>query len=161
MRHAVTVALTAVLAMLAPATADAAGADEVLIQNADGRWERFWVRDSDRSLMHRWQRADGSWSRGRSLGGVLKHDKIDVGRNADGRLEVFGIGTDDQVHHIWQRSSGGWSRWSGMGGRFLDTPDVGYTGSRMIVYGEGSDHRVYRRHQTAANCCWTSTWVPV
>jgi hypothetical protein len=157
---ALTVALATVLSVLTPTAATADGYNEVLIQNADGRWERFWVNDGNRSLMHRWQRADGTWSGEASLGGVLLYDKIDVGRNADGRLEAFGIGQDRQMFHIWQQSAGGWSGWSAMGGQFIDAPYIGYTSyGGIILYGRGLDAQRFRKHQTAPSCCWTSAWV--
>lgn len=48
----------------------------------------------------------GGWA---SLGGVITSN-IAVGRNADGRLEVFARGTDNAVWHRWQvRPNNGWS----------------------------------------------------
>ena len=35
-----------------------------------------------------------------------------IGMNFDGRMEIFGIGTDQTVYHNWQTSAGGpWSGW--------------------------------------------------
>jgi hypothetical protein len=45
---------------------------------------------------------------GNALGGVA--EGIGVGTNADGRLEVFHVGTNQQAYHIWQtRPSDGWN----------------------------------------------------
>ena len=35
------------------------------------------------------------------MGGVL-HSDPGVGRNSDGRLEVFVLGSDDRLFHMWQ-----------------------------------------------------------
>ena len=41
-------------------------------------------------------------------------------RNADGRLEIFGVGTDNALWHIWQTApNNGWSGWESRGGRLL------------------------------------------
>jgi ligand-binding sensor domain-containing protein/signal transduction histidine kinase len=43
-----------------------------------------------------------------------------VGRNADGRLEVFKIDADGELRHRWQKEANGdWSPWSGLGGSFF------------------------------------------
>jgi hypothetical protein len=41
-------------------------------------------------------------------------------RNADGRVEVFGVGTNYHMYHAWQSSggSGAWSGWSDVGSGF-------------------------------------------
>lgn len=45
--------------------------------------------------------------------GLTKH----VGRNADGRMEVFACGTDNALWHIWQTApDNGWSGWASLGG---------------------------------------------
>jgi len=37
---------------------------------------------------------------------------ITVGRNQDGRLEVFGVGRDKSLWHNWQTApNNGWSGW--------------------------------------------------
>jgi hypothetical protein len=152
-------ALTAILATVTSTAAVAEGprigvqaANEVYIQNADGRWEHFWVHNTNRQLFHRWERTAGGsldWSNSASLGGTLLYDQIDVGQNADGRLEV-----------LWQLSSGGWSGWAGLGGGFNGPPTVGYTSyGGIIVYAIGLDNQRWRRHQTAPSCCWSSGWV--
>ena len=37
-----------------------------------------------------------------------------IGRNADGRLEIFASGDDDCLWHIWE-AGGGWSDWAAFG----------------------------------------------
>jgi hypothetical protein len=142
------------------------GANEVYIQNADGRWEHFWVHDTNRNLYHVWELTPGGsldWPGARNLGGTLVYDQIDAAINANGRLEVFGVGTDKAMFDIWQTTAGGgWSGWQTMGGGFNGPPTVGYTSyGGIIVYGAGLDNQLYRRHQTQPNCCWSSGWVRV
>jgi hypothetical protein len=41
-------------------------------------------------------------------------------QNADGRLEVFGVGTDNVLWHMWQTApNNGWSGWVSLGGILL------------------------------------------
>ncbi|HEX8204929.1 MAG TPA: hypothetical protein VF587_02595, partial [Solirubrobacteraceae bacterium] len=70
-----------------------------------------------------------NWS---PMGGILITPPA-VGRNPDGRLEVFGLGTDSILWHIWQTApSNGWSGWASMGGpRMAGKPIVLLNGSRQ------------------------------
>jgi hypothetical protein len=125
----------------------------VLTRNADGRLEVFVPANNDvgdeRAVWHRWQTTpNGKWSSWKSMGSQAGgFADLGVGRNADGRLEVFATlqnGTD--LWHIWQTTpNGNWSSWKSMGsvatgtiagptlasdadGRlevFLQTPDTG------------------------------------
>jgi len=55
------------------------------------------------------------------MGGVITSDPV-VGRNQDGRLEVFARGTDDALWHNWQTvPNNGWSGWGSLGG-ILEIP---------------------------------------
>jgi hypothetical protein len=70
-------------------------------------------------LVHISQTVPGEapWSRWSSLGGDLKSTAPAVGRNRDGRLEVFARGTDGCLYHIWQvGQNSGWSDWAKLGG---------------------------------------------
>ena len=50
------------------------------------------------------------------LGGKLSSVPA-VGRNLDGRLEVFAIWSDGNSHHIWQTvANNGWSNWDSLSG---------------------------------------------
>jgi hypothetical protein len=55
------------------------------------------------------------WSGWTYLGGAI-NAAPGVAMNFDGRLEIFGIGTDGNVYHNWQLSAAGaWSGWAGLG----------------------------------------------
>jgi hypothetical protein len=80
----------------------------LLSLDADGRLELFLV-GSDNQLYHRWQTAPNSsqWSEGwqllQLLGGQWPlSSNTTIARNADGRLELFIVGSDGRVYHKWQ-----------------------------------------------------------
>ena len=95
-------------------------------QNADGRLEIFMV-DSDRQLRHKWQTEPSSsnqWSPDWSPFGPERwplSSNPAIARNADGRLEVFMMGSERQLYHKWETapgSSSGWvESWAPLGGR--------------------------------------------
>lgn len=79
--------------------------------NADGRQEAFMISDDPYGpVYHIWQTSpNGGWGDWYNLGGNTSH--LAVGRNADGRLEVFqaSYGT---VQHAWQtKANGTWTGW--------------------------------------------------
>jgi hypothetical protein len=140
-------------------------ADEVILTNRDGRQEDFWVGTSNTvqipgALWHAWQDSNGNWTGGpASLGGRVTTG-IDGERNADGRLEIFGRGTDNALWHIWQLSPGGsWSGWASLGGVLASGPFTSLTSyGGIIVDVFGPDNIWHRKYQTSPNCCW-SGWV--
>ena len=59
---------------------------------------------------------------------------IAVGRNADGRMEVFVRGTDNALWHKWQTTpNGGWSGWVSEGG--VLTSDIAVGAERRRPHG--------------------------
>ena len=92
-------------------------------RNDNRRLEAFLI-SMDNTIWHNWQTTPGGgtsrkeWS-GWSMLGVPENKGISlaVGTNADGRLEVFLIGTAYNIYHNWQTTPGGpWSGWSMLGG---------------------------------------------
>ena len=84
---------------------------------SDGRLEVFTYRvdSTPGSLWHIWQETPTSgWSSWQSLGSGLTRGPV-VARNADGRLEVFAIGSFGEVVHAWQLKEGGWSGLESLG----------------------------------------------
>jgi len=73
-------------------------------------------------VWHIWQTApNNGWSGWATMGGVITSDPA-IGRNQDGRLEVFARGTDDALWHNWQTvPNNGWSGWGSLGG-ILEIP---------------------------------------
>lgn len=89
-------------------------------RNQDGRQEVF-VLASDNNIWQIFQTApNGGWSpwvkRGKPAPGVRSSDRITVGLNRDGRLEVFVMGEDAALWHVWQVAPNvGWSAWESLG----------------------------------------------
>lgn len=91
-------------------------------------------------------------SAGIALAGVAT-----VASNADGRLEVFGNGTDHALWHNWQTApNGGWSGWASLGG--LLTTDAAlcrHSDGRLEAFARGADDALYHLWQTAPNNGWS------
>lgn len=88
-------------------------------RNADGRLEVFAVATGG-LIRHAWQTApNGGWSGWANAGGPaagFTNDSPAVATNADGRLEVYGVGSDRDLYHVWQTApNGGWSSWVTLG----------------------------------------------
>ena len=83
-------------------------------------------------------------------------------RNKDGRLEAFGVGTDNALWHIWQTApNNGWSSWASLGG--VITSDVSVqqnADGRLEAFVRGTDDALWHIWQTAPNGTW-SGWAPL
>jgi hypothetical protein len=93
-----------------------------------------------------------------SLGGGVS--SIAVGRNLDGRLEVFARGTDSALWHTWQTTpNGGWSGWASLGGGILATPAIAANSDgRLEAFVQGTDGALWHNWQTTPNGAW-SGWA--
>jgi hypothetical protein len=86
-----------------------------MMPTANGRLELFTL--AEEAVWHRWQleATRGPWHDWHSLGSPRPGDTgstLVVGRNKDGRLELF-VALEGEVWHIWQRRARtGWSQWS-------------------------------------------------
>jgi hypothetical protein len=99
-----------------------------------------------------------SWT---SLAGTQLRAFPVVGRNADGRQEVFVLGGDHSLYHIWEKTPGGaWSGWSSLQGH--DLLDVCLVANQadgsLYVFVLGGDRHIYLRRQVAPNGGW-SDWT--
>ncbi|GAA2842770.1 family 43 glycosylhydrolase [Kribbella solani] len=128
-------------------------------RNTDGRLELFTVA-KDQGLIHRVQRADGTWGDWEVFGGAAGAAPA-VSRNADGRLEVFALGpAGAYITHRWQNGGGSasWSDWESFGGAAGAPPVVGVNADgRMEVFalGPGGAY-VAHRWQNVPNGGWSS-----
>ncbi|HEU5098416.1 MAG TPA: hypothetical protein VFU22_05325 [Roseiflexaceae bacterium] len=113
--------------------------DPVVGVNEDGRLEVF-VRDRNDLLEHIWQTSPNGpfseWARiipiQRESADIQFVDDPAVGRNRDGRLEVFVRARNKSLWHIWQTSAGGnWSEWRSDWGWNADWG--GDVGSKPVV----------------------------
>jgi hypothetical protein len=132
-------------------------------RNADGRLEVFAV-GGDSSVWHQAQTSAGSslgsgssWSGWSDLGGVVS--SISVAANADGRLEVFAIGSDRAVWHQVQTfaGSGLWSGWSSLGGVVQAIAAARNLNGQLEVIAIGGDRAVWHVAQTTSGGAW-SLW---
>lgn len=172
--------LVGAMLMLVPAVALADGGpySDKTVNNQNGTPEEFSLGVSGScpsnppsfALIHRWY-SGGHWSSWYSLGGCLIGEAtisygygLDVGKNQDGRLEVFGIGTNHAVWHIWQTqaSSGPWSSWAQRGAKsdFDTGVAVGseFSGQpNMHAYAWTSFYTRWVTYQTSPGGAW-SDW---
>jgi hypothetical protein len=87
------------------------------------------------TVFHAWQsRPNGDWSPWYQLGNQ-QATQVAAARNADGRLEVFVIGSDKALYHIWQTApNNGWSGWASLGGNFTDVAAASNADDRIEVF---------------------------
>ncbi|KAL1922248.1 uncharacterized protein VTP21DRAFT_9787 [Calcarisporiella thermophila] len=89
---------------------------------------------------------------------------LGVGRNSDGRLEVFGISNDGRVWHTWQTApSGGWNgSWVQLHSstdRMIQLKAASNQDGRLEVFCISSDGRVWHTWQVAPSGDWHNGWV--
>jgi hypothetical protein len=129
-------------------------------RNTDGLVQVFY-REFGGSLFFTKQSpsSPGGWTPVHTnLGGGLNSDPT-VGINADGRLEIFIRGTDNQLHHIWQTAPSGsaWSAWTPLGGGLTSgaAPAQNANG-RVSAIVRGLDNALYYNVQSSAG---SATWT--
>ena len=85
--------------------------------------------------------------------------------NADGRLEVFAVGTDDSVVHSWQTAPGGsFSGWAALATTATTATMVSPTvarnsDGRLEAFAIGSDLALWHTWQTTAGGAWNGAWA--
>ena len=96
--------------------------------------------------------AGGSTADLHSLGGNIS-DQPTVGKNADGRLEVFGVGPKGNMLTTFQTEpNGGWSDWYSLGGNLDGRPAVGNNqDGRIEVFVRDAAHAMVHAWQDAPN----------
>jgi hypothetical protein len=142
------------------------GPDPSLGQNQDGRLEVFAIGNNvlgNSDVTHDWQDSPGTtnWAGFSSLGnpppGTVSPQVVS---NQDGRLEVFGIGTDNSLYHIWQTApNNGWSGWGSLG---VPGPGTDFLlgiannqDGRIEIFAVGTDGNLWHIWQTAPNNGWS------
>jgi hypothetical protein len=158
--------------------------DPVAAANLDGRLQVF-ARGTDNAIWYRAQRAPntttdwsftpgGGWT---TLGGIVVNNEalngalprvVSVTPQADGRLDVFAVGTDRALWHRYQvaPNSTTWSftpggGWTPLGGVLTSSVVTGRNrGGTLDVLSRGTNNAVWHRFQTAANAAdsW-SGWL--
>ena len=80
--------------------------------------------------------------------------------SADGRLELFLTGGDQNMYHAWQTSaSNGWSDWANEGaeggGFVAAAPGLARNGDgRLEIFAVANDGNIYHKWQTVASNGW-------
>jgi hypothetical protein len=85
-----------------------------------------------------------------------------VGRNEDGRLEIFAVGSDSALWQRWQLApNSDWSGWNSLEGSVTGVPGVGSnTDGRLEIFVRATDGSVWQRWQVVPNGDW-SGWNPM
>ena len=79
-----------------------------------------------------------------------------LGSNADGRLQAFVIGNDQQIRTQWQLDNGRWSGWLTLGGQVAGKLTVAQNADgRLQVFGIGIDGSLRTAWQVARNGTWS------
>lgn len=138
-------------------------------RNADGRLEAFIVRDGE---VFNWSEAtDGTWGVPTSLGrpGAGLYPAVNVSRNADGRLQIFARGMDNNIMTASQTApNAGWSGWTSLGNpnagqttaNQVGTPAVAINSNgRMQVFVKNGAGGISARTQAAVNGATWSAWA--
>ncbi|TVL92991.1 matrixin family metalloprotease [Streptomyces sp. SAJ15] len=107
----------------------------------------------------RTREAREAWFGWESRGGSVTSD-IAVGRNTDGRMEIFAAGLDRAVWHNWQMApNDGWSGWASLQGGITTDITIGRNADgRMEIFAGGLDNAVWHRWQVAPSGGWSPGW---
>ena len=82
-----------------------------------------------------------------------------MARNADGRLEAFGVAANGAAFHKWQESAAGpWSEWSRFDGNFTNIAAETNADGRIEAFAIAADGSISHRSQRTAGGAW-SPWT--
>ena len=86
---------------------------------------------------------------------------VTTGTLADGRKQVFVVGTNYKVYSRWQLGGGTWNAdWYNMGGDVRSTVQIGHNNTdHLRIEATGTDGFRYFRHRNATTEVW-SAWAP-
>jgi len=121
--------------------------------NADGRQEVF-ARSAKGDLVHTWQTApNNGWSGWHHLSGAFDGKPV-IGRNADGRLDVF-ANAPGMLHHIWQTApNNGWSQLYKEPAKHRASAIINNLDGRLELFAITPDGTLWHTWQTSANNGW-------
>jgi len=105
---------------------------------------------------------NGGWSNVWASHGGSGLTQIFAARNADGRPELFAVGSDRSLYQFWQWGDGTWATWSGLGRTdVLQVVAANDASGTLAAYVRSSDGSVYRTAQVGPNGGWSGTWTPL
>lgn len=137
-----------------------------LAQNVNGSLEAFAVNDGKVPLHTTQSGPNGTWTSSWTQVplGVGQLDMIAIVRNRDGRLQAFGIASNDKrIVYLQQTApNGGWQNaWASFPfpatGRSWIAVEVNVDG-RLEIFGVGTDNHIWRLTQTSPGV-WPTTWA--
>ena len=138
----------------------------VVVRNPSSNTLQVFVRINGSAIATISQSSPGSpqWTSWTSLGGGFTTAPA-VGVNFDGRLEVFGRGTDNALWHNAQASAGGsFAGWSSLGGVITSAPAVTRRADNTLdVAAIGTDGGLWHTGQTTPGggySGWTTLGTP-
>jgi hypothetical protein len=136
--------------------------------NANGAQEAFGI-GGDGAVWHKWQLSPNStaWSVWNRLDGLTGVQSFTVGRNANGKLQVFAIDAASHVETINQAPSGNWGgHWSSLGGSLypsalkVKTISIGLSASGyQQVFAIDTTNEVRTWQSVHSPLGWYQTWV--
>jgi len=131
--------------------------------NEDDRTSLF-ILGVDKQFYHKYETREGDWSDWDSLGGVFKGGPSVV-RSSDGRLQVFGRGSDNQIWHRYQAEPNAeklWTQWLPLGSKFASDPVAVLSSEGFVhIFAKGADGSLAHKTQYTNNTLfiwteWTS-----
>ncbi len=139
-----------------------------IARTSDGRLELFAIGKTG-FLYHNYQNSpEGSWSGWIAMGTTnnvwAQNGLPAVGKNADGRLELFIVGTDGSVNHIYQKVAGSSATTNWTSFSILSSSDVSQTAKLAVgtwangvqdLFVIGTDGVLYHNYQTSPNGVWS------
>jgi len=141
-------------------------ADPVVASNLDGRLQLFVIGDDGHLHGIAQGAPNGSWEPSWSDFGALPAagaaGRLVVGRNLDGRLDVFLRGGDGAVYHRTQQGAGGplTPAWASLGGTLRTGPVVAQNlDGRLELLGLAAGGHLHDLAQTAPDGGWWQHWA--
>jgi hypothetical protein len=93
-------------------------------------------------------------------GNIELSDKVVVGTNHDGRLEIVFRNNLGSVYHEWQ-TGGGWASAFLNGVIQGDPAVINNQDGRLEVFGRGGDNAIWHAWQTSPDGGWHDGWIPL
>ena len=114
-------------------------------------------------MLHKaWNAVTGKWEPSppdwEDLGGTFSSPPAAVSWGAN-RIDVFGLGTDNQMYHRWWNADAGeWDpkqNWEGLGGTFNSPPAaVAWGPNRLDIFALGIDNQVLHKDWNGVTGAW-------
>ena len=96
---------------------------------------------------------------------MTPNTNVAVAMNSDGRLQVFVVGTNNQLYFKTQTAAGSstWTGWTSLGGgvKVDTTPAVARNSDgRLQVFVVGTNNQLYYKIQTSpGSSTWSTSWT--